>query len=102
MYDDLRQILGDTHALLAGIQAGKGTAGKLVASDEFGDEIKNTMGKVDALLDKMNNGTGSFARLMNDPALFEDLDSLTRESQGLMKDFRSNPKKFLHIKLSLF
>jgi phospholipid/cholesterol/gamma-HCH transport system substrate-binding protein len=102
MYDDLRQILGDTHALLAGIQAGKGTAGKLVAGDEFGDEIKNTMGKVDALLDKMNNGTGSFARLMNDPALFEDLDSLTRESQGLMKDFRSNPKKFLHIKLSLF
>ena len=63
MYDDVRQILGDMHTLLAGIQAGKGTAGKLVASDEFGDQIKATMGKVDALLDKMNNGTGTIARL---------------------------------------
>ena len=32
----------------------------------------------------------------------EDLDGLMRETQGLMKDFRSNPKKFLHIKIGLF
>jgi phospholipid/cholesterol/gamma-HCH transport system substrate-binding protein len=102
MYDDFRQILADVHTMLAGIEAGQGTAGKLLKTDEFGDQIKTTMGKVDALLDKMNNGTGSLARLLNDPALFEDLDSVTRESQGLLKDFRSNPKKFLHIKLSLF
>jgi|HubBroStandDraft_1064217.scaffolds.fasta_scaffold153868_1 phospholipid/cholesterol/gamma-HCH transport system substrate-binding protein len=102
MYDDFRQILADVHTLLAGLQAGEGTAGKLLKTDEFGNEIKNTMGKVDALLDKMNNGSGTMARLLNDPSLFEDLDSVTRESQGLLKDFRSNPKKFLHIKLSLF
>jgi phospholipid/cholesterol/gamma-HCH transport system substrate-binding protein len=102
MYDDFRQILGDVHSILADIQAGKGTAGKVLKTDEFGDQIKSTMGKVDALLDKMNNGTGSFARLLNDPSLFEDLDGVTRESHGLIKDFRSNPKKFLHIKLSLF
>ena len=101
-YDDLRQILADVHKLLAGIEAGEGTAGKLLKSDELSNHINTTMGKVDSLLDKMNNGTGSFARLLNDPSLFEDLDSVTRESQGLIKDFRSNPKKFLHIKLSLF
>ena len=60
------------------------------------------MGKVDALLDKMNNGNGTIGRLMNDPALFEDLDAVTRETQGLIKDFRANPKKFLHIKISIF
>jgi len=102
MYDDFRQILADVHTLLAGIQAGEGTAGKLLKTDEFGNEIKTTMGKVDALLDKMNNGTGTMARLLNDPSLFEDLDGLTRESHGLIKDFRSNPKKFLRIKLGLF
>ncbi len=102
MYDDFRQILADVHTMLAGIQAGQGTAGKLLNTDEFGDQIKATMGKVDALLDKMNNGTGSLARLLNDPSLFEDLDGLTRESHGLIKDFRSNPKKFLRIKLGLF
>ena len=42
------------------------------------------------------------ARLLNDPALFEDLDGVTRETQGLIKDFRANPKKFLRIKLGCF
>ena len=102
MYDDFRQILGDVHTLLADLQSGKGTAGKLISTDEFGDQIKTTMGKVDALLDKMNNGQGTMARLLNDPSLFEDLDSLTRESHALIKDFRANPKKFLRIKLGIF
>jgi len=102
MYDDTRRVLGDMHQLLAGIQAGQGTAGKLLATNEFGDEIKATIGRVDALLDKMNNGNGTVARLLNDSSLADDLDSLARESQGLMKDFRANPKKFLRIELKLF
>jgi phospholipid/cholesterol/gamma-HCH transport system substrate-binding protein len=101
-YDDTRQILADVHQLLAGIQAGQGTAGKLLKTDEFGDEIKSTLARVDTLLDKMNNGQGTLARLLNDPALSDDLDSLLRETQGLMKDFRANPKKFLRIELKLF
>jgi phospholipid/cholesterol/gamma-HCH transport system substrate-binding protein len=40
--------------------------------------------------------------LLNNPALYEDLDGTTRELQGLLKDFRANPKKFLRIKLGLF
>jgi phospholipid/cholesterol/gamma-HCH transport system substrate-binding protein len=101
-YDDTRQILADVHQLLAGIQAGQGTAGKFLKTDEFGDQIKATMGRVDTLLDKMNNGKGTVARLLNDSALVDDLDSVTRETQGLMKDFRANPKKFLRIELKLF
>jgi phospholipid/cholesterol/gamma-HCH transport system substrate-binding protein len=101
-YDDFRQILGDVHQLLAGIQSGKGTVGKLLTTDELNDEIKSTMTRLDSLLDKMSNGQGTIARLLNDPSLFEDLDGLTRESHGLIKDFRTNPKKFLRIKLGLF
>jgi len=101
-YDDARQILADVHQLLAGIQAGQGTVGKLLKTDEFGDQIKTTMGRVDALLDKMSNGNGTVARLLNDSALADDLDSMARETQGLLKDFRANPKKFLQIRVKLF
>jgi phospholipid/cholesterol/gamma-HCH transport system substrate-binding protein len=101
-YDDTRQILADVHDLLAGIQAGQGTVGKLLKTDEFGDEIKSTLTRVDTLLDKMSNGQGAVARLLNDPALADDVDSLLRETQGLMKDFRANPKKFLRIELKIF
>ena len=102
VYDDARQVLGDVHKLLADIDSGQGTIGKLLKTDEYGDQIKTTLGKVDSLLDKMSNGDGTLARLLNDPTFYEDLDSMTRETHGLIKDFRSNPKKFLRIQLSLF
>ena len=102
VHDQTLQMLNDIHQLLAGINAGEGSLGKIVKSTELTDEVKTTLGRVDSLLDKMQNGDGTVARLLNDPSLFQDLDSLTRESNGLIKDFRSNPKKFLHIKLSIF
>jgi len=40
--------------------------------------------------------------LLVNPSLYQNLDSTTREINGLMKDFRANPKKFLRIKLGLF
>jgi phospholipid/cholesterol/gamma-HCH transport system substrate-binding protein len=102
LYDDARQIVNDMHQLLAGIQAGQGTVGKLLKTDELSDQIKATMARLDTLLDKMSNGQGTVARLLNDPTLYEDLDGVSRGMEGLLKDFRSNPKKFLHVKFSLF
>jgi phospholipid/cholesterol/gamma-HCH transport system substrate-binding protein len=102
LFDQARQLLDDMHQLLAGIQAGQGTVGKLLKTDELSDEIKATMARLDMLLDKISNGQGTVARLLNDPTLFEDLDGITRETQGLIKDFRANPKKFLHVKFSIF
>ena len=33
---------------------------------------------------------------------YQTLDVTTREMNGLIKDFRANPKKFLRIKLAIF
>jgi phospholipid/cholesterol/gamma-HCH transport system substrate-binding protein len=60
------------------------------------------MGRLDAILDKVNSGQGTIGQLLVNPALYQTLDSTTREINGLMKDFRSNPKKFLRIKLAIF
>jgi phospholipid/cholesterol/gamma-HCH transport system substrate-binding protein len=40
--------------------------------------------------------------LLVNQQLYDNLNGTAAEMHGLMKDFRSNPKKFLHIKLSLF
>jgi phospholipid/cholesterol/gamma-HCH transport system substrate-binding protein len=102
MYDEFHQLLLDSRKLLAGIQAGEGTLGKWLVKDDLHDQVQTTLGRVDALLDKMNNGPGVIGQLLNDPRLAEDLDGLMRDTQGLLKDFRANPKKFLHIKIGLF
>ena len=61
-----------------------------------------TMGRLDTLLDKINSGQGTLGQLLVNPSLYQNLDSTTREVNGLMKDFRTNPKKFLRIKLAIF
>jgi phospholipid/cholesterol/gamma-HCH transport system substrate-binding protein len=102
VFDDFHKAITDVRELLAGINRGEGSAGKFLKSTEMHDQIVASLGRLDALIDKINNGNGTISALLNNPALFEDLDGTTRELQGLLKDFRSNPKKFLRIKLGLF
>ena len=102
LYDDTRATIGDLRQLLAGLQQGKGTAGKLLSSDDLHNQLQATMGRLDTLLDKINNGQGTLGQLLVNPSLYQNLDSTTREINGLMKDFRANPKKFLRIKLGIF
>jgi phospholipid/cholesterol/gamma-HCH transport system substrate-binding protein len=102
LYDELHATLGDVRKTIALINTGDGTVSKLLNSSQLHDQLVASMGKLDSVLDKVNNGDGSIGRLMNDPSLFEGLDGTTRELQGLLKDFRANPKKFLTITLKLW
>jgi phospholipid/cholesterol/gamma-HCH transport system substrate-binding protein len=102
LYDDTRATLADLRKLLAGINNGEGDIGKLVKTDELHQELKATMGRLDTLLDKVNSGQGTLGQLLTNPSLYESLDGTAKEMNGLMKDFRSNPKKFLRIKLAIF
>jgi len=102
IYDDTRSTIADVRKLLAGLDQGQGTMGKLLKSDELHDQLKASMARLDTLLDKMNSGEGTIGQLLANPALYDALNGTTREMQGLLKDFRSNPKKFLHLKFSIF
>jgi len=102
LYNELHATLGDARKTIALINSGEGTVSKLLNSSQLHDQLVVSMGKLDTVLDKVNNGDGTIGRLMNDPSLFEGLDGTTREVQGLLKDFRANPKKFLTIQLKLW
>jgi phospholipid/cholesterol/gamma-HCH transport system substrate-binding protein len=99
---DLRKSMDQIHTLLADVNAGKGDVGKLFKSEELHEELKASMERIDKILDKVNEGNGTLGQLLNNPSLYENLDGTTRQLEGLMKDFRANPKKFLTIKLVLF
>ena len=102
LYDELHATIGDLRETIGKINKGDGTVGKLLNSSELHDQLVSSMGKLDSVLDKVNNGDGTIGRLMNDPSLFESIDGTSREVQGLLKDFRANPKKFLTIQLKLW
>jgi phospholipid/cholesterol/gamma-HCH transport system substrate-binding protein len=102
LYDDARKTVTELRQLVADLNAGKGTAGKLLKDDALHGQIQTTITKLESTLDKINTGQGTLGQLMVNPNLYESLNGASQELQGLMKDFRANPKKFLRIKLGLF
>ncbi len=64
--------------------------------------MKATIAKIDSVIDKVNSGQGTIGQLLVNQQLYDNLNGATREMHLLMQDFRSNPKKFLRIKLSIF
>jgi phospholipid/cholesterol/gamma-HCH transport system substrate-binding protein len=84
------------------LNAGKGTAGKLLKDEQLHQRFDQLVGKLNTTVDKMNAGQGTLGQFMVNPQLYESLTGATREFQSLAKDMRANPKKFHTIRLTLF
>lgn len=109
LYDDVRKSVAQMNKLLDELNTGKGTAGKLLKSDELHRRVSTLVTKLDKMViqfdtmaGKINAGEGTLGQLLVNPQLYESLNGTAREVQGVMKDFRANPKKFLTIQLKLF
>jgi phospholipid/cholesterol/gamma-HCH transport system substrate-binding protein len=100
--DDLRKSTAQFNQLLNDLQAGKGTAGKLLKDEALYNQINGLLAKVDGTIDKLNAGQGTLGQLMVNPQLYESLNGVTGELRQLVKEMRTNPKKFLRIKLAIF
>jgi phospholipid/cholesterol/gamma-HCH transport system substrate-binding protein len=102
LFDDAHQTLQEMRKLVADLNAGKGTAGELLKNDQLGKQLDALVAKFNVTIDKINSGQGTIGQLMVNPALYDSLNQATREFQGLAKDVRANPKKFLTLRLALF
>jgi len=102
LYDQAQQTVQQMNQLVADLNAGKGTAGKLLKSDELHNQLQATIAKFDLIIDKINSGQGTIGQLLVNQQLYDNLNGATRQMNLLMQDFRANPKKFLHVKLSIF
>jgi phospholipid/cholesterol/gamma-HCH transport system substrate-binding protein len=102
LFDQARLIAMELKTLLAELNAGKGTAGKLLKDDQLAQRADELMVKLNGTIDKINAGQGTIGQFLVNPQLYNELNGATREFQGLAKDIRANPKKFLRIKLALF
>lgn len=102
LYDDAHKSVDELRGLLADLNAGKGTAGKLLKDEQLHNQISKTVTSLNLMLDNLNQGKGTMGQLLVNQQLYENLNGSTTELQGLLKDFRANPKKFLRIKLGLF
>ena len=48
-------------------------------------------------MEKINQGKGTLGLLVNNDTLYQNLASLSRELDLLIKDLRENPKKYINV-----
>ena len=59
--------------------------------------FKTTVDDLNGLLDKINTGNGTLAKLMKDEKLYDNLESASKELDLLLQDFRLNPKRYVNV-----
>jgi phospholipid/cholesterol/gamma-HCH transport system substrate-binding protein len=102
LYQNVNDTAHNASAMLADVRAGKGTLGKLATDDALYSNVRDATANVRDVTAKLNSEQGTAGKLMNDPTLYNNVTNLTADMRLLIGDFRTNPKKFLHIKLGLF
>ena len=60
-------------------------------------ELKETTGKLDAILAKVDSGPGSAAKLLNDPGIYNDLAGVLAQMDSLVADIKRNPKRYINV-----
>jgi len=80
----------------------KGSLGKFVTDDTLYNKLRDTSSNLASATAKLNDNTTTVGKMFSDPKLYDNLAGLTGDMRLLLGDFRQNPKKFLHIKITLF
>jgi phospholipid/cholesterol/gamma-HCH transport system substrate-binding protein len=102
LYDEAKKALKNGNATLDDVRAGKGTLGKLVTDETLYNKLRDTSSNLATATSKLNDINTTAGKLFSDPKLYDNLSGMTGDMRLLISDFRKNPKKFLHIKISLF
>lgn len=59
--------------------------------------LDSTLASLNELLDKINNGEGTMAMLINDPQLYTNLENATYSLDSLLRDVEANPGRYVHV-----
>ncbi len=62
-------------------------------------KVDSTMANIYSLSSSLNNPNSSLGLLMNDKALYNNLDSTVNSANALLKDLKENPKRYVHFSL---
>ena len=66
---------------------------------ELSGQIKETSRKLDVVLAKVDSGTGSAAKLINDPGAYNDVRALLQRMDSLLADIKKNPKRYINVRI---
>ena len=74
-----------------------GAASTLTRADSLMVTLTVAAGRLETILTKMEDGDGSVAKLLNDPALYDRADSTLTSVSRLVDAMRRNPKRYFKV-----
>ncbi|MBO5975512.1 MAG: MCE family protein [Paludibacteraceae bacterium] len=72
---------------------------KQIEFDSLFQKIDGTIANLETLSESLNNKEGSLGLLINDSAVYNELDSTINSANALLKDLKENPKRYVHFSL---
>lgn len=84
-------ILNNTDTLTAKLAA--------IDIDRTMTEVNATLANVRSLTDKLNSNKGTLGLLMNDPSLYNNLNSTMMHADSLVVNLREHPKRYVHFSI---
>lgn len=101
-YNNANAFLTKGNAVLSNVEAGKGTIGQLYANPALYNNLSEASANLRKLTGDMDQGQGTFGKFFTDPQLYDNLTGLSGDLRLLIGDFRSHPKRYLRVKVSIF
>jgi phospholipid/cholesterol/gamma-HCH transport system substrate-binding protein len=62
-------------------------------------KLSAAVSRTDSVLRKINDGQGTLGRMLNDPHLYQNSDSLVIELRSLVADLKKNPKRYINLRI---
>jgi len=102
LYKNLNSTIRQANSLLADANAGKGGLGLMLKDPKFRSELGETLSNLNSIVAGVNQGRGTLGKFVKDDAAYTNANHLLEASTDLVKAIRSNPKKYLVIRLRVF
>jgi len=99
---ELKGLTASLHEVAGRLARGEGAAGRLLRDEAFFTKLDGSFTRLDAILARVERGEGTAGRLLQDDELHDNLNATLRELRTLLAEVRSDPRKYLRVKLSLF
>jgi phospholipid/cholesterol/gamma-HCH transport system substrate-binding protein len=62
-------------------------------------DLRQTSLKLDSIVAKVSDGSGTVGKALNDPGAYNDVRSLIQHMDSLITDVKKNPKRYINVKL---
>jgi phospholipid/cholesterol/gamma-HCH transport system substrate-binding protein len=102
IHESAKRLIDNSNAFFTDVRAGKGTLGKLATDDSLFAQYKQAGENLSSATAKLNSNENTIGKFFDDPKFYDNFTGLAGDMRLLVGDFRKDPKKFLHVKFSVF